>query len=210
VETPADLVRLAGSTAQSEDARSSAVWMLGRIDDGDHAIHLTELLGDATAPDLVRWEVAQTLGFADDERAILALRAALAKEVPHEIRCSAANALGHNRANGSEIHELTEILLDTTDDPEMRGYAAEALAHTFQMSAVPPAVTKAVRRSVLDPADEVRYEAVWALGQIGRVKDITLLERVLATEQARETPNAEIVKEAKEAIRGLSQRRRNG
>jgi hypothetical protein len=53
VETPADLVRLARSPTQSEDARTSAVWMLGRIDDGAHAIHLIELLGDSTAPDRV-------------------------------------------------------------------------------------------------------------------------------------------------------------
>jgi len=118
-----------------------------------------------------------------------------------------ASALGFH-VTQEATEQLTGILLDASDAADVRGHAAEALAHTFQMKVTPPGVRAALRASALDPDDTVRYEAVWALGTVGRVRDIPLLERVLAEENARPSPNQKIVDETIESLRCLAQRRR--
>lgn len=59
-----------------------------------------------------------------------------------------------------------------------------------------------------EPVDDLRRDAVFALGNVGRAKDIALLERVLAGENARATPSARIASETEDSIRRLSARRR--
>jgi HEAT repeat protein len=211
VQSPGDLVRIAREGGETDDLRSTALWALARCESSEALAEVAEMLADEALPDDLRGEVAQALSFCRDDRAVAALRRALAKGVPVSVRGLSANALGfHQCFQGSRdgLDDLVQILLDPTDDPDVRGYAAEALAHTFQMSVVPPEVTKALRVTVLDSDETVRYEAVWALGQIGRVRDIPLLERVLAAEKARETPNAKIVKETEDALANLAERRR--
>jgi HEAT repeat protein len=207
VRTP-ELVRIALDANEADDMRSRAIWLLGRLADGEPAVAVVALLGDPSVAEDLRHDVAQALQYCEDDRAVTALHAVLARDVVPLVRCSAANALGFNPSTRAAFDDLVGILLDTTDDPEVRGYAAEALGHTFQMAVTPAAVKEALRTSVLDPDDTVRYEAAWALGQVGRVQDIGLLERVLAAEQARALPNAKIVEQAAESIAQLATRRR--
>ena len=66
---------------------------------------------------------------------------------------------------------------------------------------------RAVRASVLEDDDVLRWDAVFALGVIGGRNDLVLLKRILASELARETPNARIVEETEEMIASMRARR---
>lgn len=207
--SPAELERIARARGEPDGQRWNAIWAL-TLGNADRVLPLAPLIADETEPDLVRGAVALGLEYVDDQRAAAVLRASLASDFPEYVRCMAASALGFHPSSADAIGDLVATLLDTAGASQVRGHAAEALGHWFQFhrAAVPAEVNKALRASVLDRDEIVRYEAVWALGRIGRVKDVALLERVLAAEEARETPKAEIVTEAKASIRDLSSRRR--
>jgi HEAT repeat protein len=209
--TPAELLRFARDRSETPELRWDAVHALA-VADPELLLELTGLIFDEDEPELVRSVVALSLEYADDPRAVAALRRGLAGGVPELIRCLCASALGFHPSREA-TGDLVAILLDADEPSEVRGHAAEALAHTFQRQhyrqrPVPADVARAVRASVTDPDDVVRYEAVWALSQIGGVRDIALLERVLAAERARESPSVKIIEEALMAIDDLSTRRR--
>jgi hypothetical protein len=88
----------------------------------------------------------------------------------------------------------------------VRGYAAEAIGHLYGFPTeefAPPDALRAVRASVLEDDDILRWDAVFALGMIGGRNDLVLLKRILAAELARETPNPRIVEVAEEMIESM-------
>jgi HEAT repeat protein len=208
---PDDLVRIARARSESDDVRETAVWELASAAPG-RMLELSDIIFDETAPEMVRGVIALKLEYVEDERAVAVLRKGLARDLHELVRYLSASALGfHKSSKDAAVADLAAILLDTTDAPQVRGYAAEALAHTHQwhgIRPVPREVSRAIRATVDDPDDVVRSEAIWALAQIANVRDIALLERILAAERARASVDAWILADVEEAIRGLYSRRR--
>jgi HEAT repeat protein len=209
--TPDELLRIARARDESDDAREGAVWDLARVAP-QRMLELCEVIFDESAPEMVRGVIALKLEYVDDERVVPILRKSLARGLPEVVRYLSASALGFHRLTKDEaIADLVAILLDTSDAAEVRGHAAEALAHTFHwhgIRPVPREVSRALRATVDDPDDVVRIEAIWALAQTAKVRDIPILERLLAAERARGSANGWLVDDVTEAIQNLYSRRR--
>jgi HEAT repeat protein len=210
-QTPDELLRIAQAGDEPDDIRERAVWDLARIAP-QRVLELSDLIFDETAPEMVRGEVALKLEYVEDPRVVTILRKGLARDLPEVVRYLSASALGfHPFTKDEAIADLVAILLDTSDAAEVRGHAAEALAHTFHwhgIRPVPREVARALRATVDDPDDVVRIEAIWALAQTAKVHDIPLLERLLAAEGARENAPGWLLDDVAEAIQYLYSRKR--
>jgi HEAT repeat protein len=212
VRTPEGFARIALAHDEELELRLAAIWMLGRLERDAASVNaalmlLADAVTDATQHIDVRCAAADALAFWEDDRAVPALPAVVTPAADTELRCNALFALGM-RAPGSFVDDLVALVRDDEDDPRVRGRAAEALGHLFQLRRVPRAVDEAIRTVVAHPDDELRWDAVFALGCVGRVRDIPLLERLLADELARAEASALVVSAAEDALEGLRARRR--
>jgi HEAT repeat protein len=212
VRTPEGFARLALARDEPEELRLAAIWILARLERDATSVNaalglIADAVTDATQSIAIRCAAAEALAFWEDDRAVPALLAVLTPAAEEELRCNAAFALGM-RKPGPFVDDLVALLRDDEDVPRVRGRAVEALGHLFQLRPVPRAVDEAIRTVVAHPDEELRWDAVFALGCVGRVRDVPLLERLLAEERARDEPSALVVQAAEDALEHLRARRR--
>jgi HEAT repeat protein len=212
VRTPEGFARFALAHDEEPASRLAAIWILGRLEQDAARVNaalglLSDAVTDATQHGEVRCAAAEALAFWEDDRAVPALLAVITRAADTELRCNALFALGM-RAPGPFVDDLVAVVRDDADDARVRGRAAEALGHLFQLRPVPRAVVDAIRTVVAHPDAELRWDAVFALGCVGRVRDIPLVERLLADEHAREEPSELVISAAEDALEGLRARRR--
>jgi HEAT repeat protein len=193
---------------ESEDDRSRAIWALGVLEDGHGLTQLLSIIRDASAPTSLRRNAIQMTAHWESDDAVAVLRKTLATETDGELRCFAAWSLGF-REPGPFVDDLIVILDDRSQPSEVRGHAAEAIGHLYGLPGVfaPREALRAVRASVLEEDDVLRWDAVFALGVIGGRNDLVLLKRILASELARESPNARIVAETENMLASMRSRR---
>jgi HEAT repeat protein len=206
--TRARLAEIALDRDESEEDRSRAVWAIGVLEDGDGLVQLLPIIRDASEPTSLRRDVIQATAHWENDDAVAVLRDTLATETDEELRCLAAWSLGF-REPGAFVDDLVTTLEDRSQPSEVRGHAAEAIGHLYGTPGVfaPREALRAVRSSVLEDDDVLRWDAVFALGVLGGRNDLVLLKRILASELARETPNARIVEETEEMIASMRSRR---
>ena len=85
-------------------------------------------------------------------------------------RAAAAHALS-SVADGRAIAALERAVANRDEDPEVRGYAAEALAHLHRRES-----HLVLAGNLTDPCDEVRFWCAFALGEIAKLDALSLLE----------------------------------
>lgn len=164
-----DLVAVVNNRSAGED-RATACWLLGRMSDERAAGPLAAALQD---PDPgLRAAAAHALGALDSPRAVPALIAVLQADADTDTRIAAAYALGllgDPRATGPLLAKLA----DTSEDPRVRGHAAEAFTWHRERRAVQPLMAV-----LSDPSVEVRFWAAFALGELGDPAALSELERL--------------------------------
>ncbi|MCY0994196.1 HEAT repeat domain-containing protein [Nannocystis sp. ILAH1] len=162
------------------------------VAEGEHEVTLREIacaylasLGDRRAlptlarclvaeSDQLRCEAARCLGNLGDADAIAPLVQCLESDPDSYVRMYAAHALGV-LADERAFEALRAALHRSDEAPHVRGMAAESLACLFDRRAIDELLL------VLDdPSAEVRYWAVFALGQLGDASLIPWLRPLLA------------------------------
>jgi HEAT repeat protein len=177
----------------SADVRQTACWVLGRVGDRWRSIPLLvrALLHDMDPN--VRGEAARSLSVVGSEATTRPLIMALSDPDP-QVRVSAALALG-SLTNELAFATLLARLGDVDEQPDVRGAAAEAVASYRDKRALAPLLA-----ALRDPAAEVRFWAVFALGALGDASALPELERLEATDDAMVPGWWPVKQEAAEAI----------
>ena len=177
--------------------RQTACWLLGQL---RRKSAVTSLLSAFTDPRLT-WEAAKALGVTSSKRAVKPLVNALLRAGDMEQRAAAAYALGL-LADERGRDPLVSILSDPKVDPKVRGYAAEALAHLADDRGADQLVAALKDRSV-----EVRFWAVFALGQLKYKRALPQLKKILANDKAALPGWGKIGDEARAAITSIEARK---
>ena len=190
-----DLVAALEDASVAEN-RTRACWLLARLQDPRAFDHLVSALHD---PDpRLRQEAARSLGVLADRRAVPELLAALQTDLDLETRVAAAYALGLLGDHRS-VDALLATMADRNEDPRIRGMAAEALTGVQERRAVPYLIA-----ALDDPSVEVRFWAVFALGQFGDPAALGALERLAQTDDAVLPGWRSVKEEAAAAIKSIT------
>lgn len=182
----------------SIDIRVTACWALGRLCD-KRAV--TVLLNVLNSQDVrLCQEAAKSLGILKSKRAVKPLITALLNNTSIERRAAYAYALGllHDK---SAIEPLLTVLNNKKEEPEVRGFAAEALARLGDYRVVNHLI-----EGLKDSSVEVRFWSVFALGKIGDQRALPELKRIASQDKAVLSGWWEISKEATEAIEQIRSR----
>ncbi len=157
--------------ASDMDLRVTACWLLGRLDDRRALDTLIAALQEADLR--VVEEAAKSLGMLGSRKALQPLIELLIHSGAPENRKAAAYALGllHDKR---AFEPLLRMLMNSQEAPQVRGYAAEALASLKDRRASP-----ALMAALEDPSVEVRFWCVFALGQLQESRALPLLERLV-------------------------------
>jgi HEAT repeat protein len=160
----------------------------------------------AQEPEL-RAQAAISLGELQSKEGIPFLLTCMLNDPDIEVRTSATYGLGlffEDRTEPAQeqvTQTLISVLSNERESPKVRGQAAEALANRGDHQALFPLQT-----ALDDASVEVRFWAVFALGQLGDPYALTALERVAATDQAVLPGWWSISKEARDAIQQIQER----
>ena len=175
------------------ETRNSACWLLGQLAQKRAVASLLVAFADPR----LTWEAAKALGVINSKRAVKPLINWLLEDHQTDQRAAAAYALGL-LADERAINPLVEVLDDPKVDPKVRGHAAEALAHSAGDRAANHLVT-----ALKDPSPEVRFWAVFALGQLRHQKALPELRNLAANDKAVLTGWGKISDAAREAISNI-------
>jgi len=156
--------------------RASAADILGLLGDGEAVLPLCQALDD---PDvLVRCSAAEALGYLQDQTASAPLLLVLTnRQEVALVRRAAAQSLGRLKAREAG-RALADCLRNRNEHPLVRRAAAGSLGQIPFAEA-----TEALRLALNDPDPQVRWNAVWALGQVGDESDIPALRKRLTDEE---------------------------
>jgi HEAT repeat protein len=186
-----DLVAVLNDRSAGDD-RHRACWLLGRMGDERALGPLAVALRDCDPR--VRGEAARSLGALDSPQAVPSLIAALQTDTDAGTRMAAAYALGLI-GDARAIDPLLAKLADTSEDPRVRGFVAEAFTCHQERRAVPHLIAV-----LSDSSAEVRFWAAFALGQLGDPAALSALERLAQTDNATLPGWGSVMDEAAAAI----------
>lgn len=176
-KSPADLLAIVRNNRVAPHFRIKVCWILGRLGDKRAAPAMMVALTD-NAPRL-RQAAAQSLGELRSSRALPLLVAALRAEPEVDVRTAIVSALGSLR-DARTFRPLVQLLNRKSEDPVVRGMAAEALADLPHSGAAAVLMT-----ALSDPSAEVRFWAAFGLGQLGAWHALPQLELLASTDAAR-------------------------
>jgi HEAT repeat protein len=176
VDSQAALAALAQDPEADRSLRTIACWFLARLASPGALDALLACLYD-TAPSL-RAEAARGLGTLGDSQAIEALLAAMADDESAQVRLAATYALGL-LDDSRKIEPLIAKLQDQQEEAAIRGMAAEVLGNSYDSRAIAPLL-----EALADPEVEVRFWAVFALGELGAEAALPALYRLAASDEA--------------------------
>ncbi|MCY1063977.1 HEAT repeat domain-containing protein [Nannocystis sp. RBIL2] len=171
VKTYDDLLAFAGSEHEA-DLRETACWYLARLGNQRAFPTLARCLAAESVE--LRGGAARWLGILGGDDAIARLVQCLESDPDSYVRMYAAHALGVI-ADKRAFEALRAALHRPGEAPHVRGMAAESLACIFD-----PRGIDELLLVLDDPSAEVRYWAVFALGQLGDASLIPWLRPLLA------------------------------
>lgn len=189
--TVAALERLILDSHAEASSRSAAAWVSGLLREQTLIPALKKVLLERSPLELV-WEAAKSLTTMATDGEIF--HHMLLESKDSEVRRVAVYALGILR-DVTAVETLCNILLNPNEPPSLRGQAAETLGCIGTEASVEPllAATRA------EPA-EVRFWSVFALGRIGDMRAIPVLQELAAHDHAVVEDWWEISKEARDAL----------
>jgi hypothetical protein len=115
-------------------------------------------------------------------------------------RAAAAYTLGAGGLGAARLR-LEELLDDVTEDPDVRGHAAEALAYLRVKESIGPLLG-----NLDDENLGVRYWCVFALGQIGDLDTIPALERLAKSTRGESYEGHSVATEISDAMSAIRER----
>lgn len=191
VDSVVGLRRLLRDPTADPELLTSAAWLVGLAGVEELAPDLEALVHERT-PELVLWEVGKGLIGLDAGRP--AFRRLLQEASGDAPRKVAVHVLGALRDDES----LSAILaiLDSSHEPaDLRGEAAEALGYLAD-----PGSLETLLRAAGDPAADVRFWAVFALGELRDERARPLLEEMARSDHAEVEGWWAVSKEARDAL----------
>ncbi len=195
VNTYKDLLLFAAD-GDDIDSRKTACWFLARLGDKQALPILAQCL---LAEDLsLRAEAARCLGIIDGDEANEILLESLQLETDADVRMYVVHSLGLIGETNS-FETLVQLLQAVEETPQVRAMAAESLAYLRD-----PRAINELLKVLADASAEVRYWAVFALGQIGDAEVIPVLEKMRGDMACPEGLGS-VAEEVSEAIAGLQQ-----
>ncbi|MEM1182680.1 MAG: HEAT repeat domain-containing protein [Acidobacteriota bacterium] len=155
-----DLEALLRDPSADPALRAFLVWGAAAADEQSLVDLMVDVWRDEP-PIPVAGEIAKALGPRGLGGEALADTLTSSTSLAH--RQAAAHALGHAEQRDPRVHPaLAQVLADAGEDPELRGYAAEALGTRRHAEALP-----ALLRASRDDLAHLRYWAAFALGDLG-------------------------------------------
>ncbi len=158
------------------DIRKTVCWTLSRLEDKRALPSILLALKDQDSS--LRSEAAIALGTLFCPEAVPHLISVLLEDETVEVRTTAAYGLGALRDTRAVEH-LIHTLENQNEDPRVRGQAAEALGDIRDTRSIVPLIA-----ALKDASVEVRFWAIFALGQLGDAQVIPELERLVATDES--------------------------
>jgi HEAT repeat protein len=185
----------------SPELRTEACWLLRVMEERRAIPILIKISQDRHVEILLRREATQALGLLPSKRAVIPLIGILLNTEDDEwVRRMAAHSLGRlDDPRGRDV--LFRVVKDSNVPPEVRGDATEALTHFQDVRAVP-----ALIEQLHDPSPEVRFWAVFSLGQLADTDVIPELERIATEDDAVAPGWWSLRKEARDAIQSIRDR----
>ena len=190
-----DLARLVTRPGADNELRVLCAWVLGAIKDKNAIPGLTKAL-TAENKELI-WESALALGKIRGRKAEDALIAAI-KQVRNTYRRTAAIAALGYMSSRRTVPQLVRIARDDRLPPRMRGEALEALGRVGGKEAV-----KCLLNATYNKSSEVRFWAVYGLGQTGQRDVLPRLREIARADHARLKQWGFISHEAKVAMKQI-------
>ena len=186
-----ELIELLANARLRNGLRASCAWVLGMIGDKHALPALTSgLQADNKA---LIWECALAIAKIPGPMAERVLMTELKRSVNPQRRMAAISALGNIPSKKSVPH-LVKILRDQRLPSRMRGEAADALGKIGNKEAVKPLLD-----ATYDKSSEVRFWAVYALGQTGDTNALGRLRELARSDHAKLKQWGSISREAKDA-----------
>lgn len=196
-----DLLTIVQDTTMDVEKRTVACWILGAFGEKRAARALSIALDD---DDLgVRWEAAKSLSMLGNKRYLRKVITVALKSKDIESRKAAVYALGWY-GDERAIEPLVNILTENSEDPELRGNAAEALANMGATSAVVPLMA-----ALRDASIEVRFWAAFALGEVGDLQTVPELKGLASEDTSVLDGWWSVKKECLDSIRRIRRRCRS-
>jgi HEAT repeat protein len=203
VHDKAGLHRVLNDETEASPVREVAAWVLGRAGDRRDSTTLARSLEDLQ-PSRVRRAAAQALGLLPSPAATDALISRLDEDPEDEVRAAAAAALGVLGSRKS-ADALCRRITDPSEDDEVRGFSAEALGHVLAHRPRSMKSLEVLRAALTDPSANVRFWAVFALGEAGDISDVARLQQ-LEADAAEAFGGATVADEARQSIKQIRAR----
>jgi HEAT repeat protein len=127
--------------------------------------------------DVAAFEAAKRVRRQPDSRLLRPLIHLLERGRTSVNRAAAAYALS-DLSSDEAIVALERTVADKSEDPKVRGFAAEALAHHHRRES-----HRVLLRNVTDPCEEVRFWCAFALGEMTKVDALRLLRSLSRKER---------------------------
>ena len=197
------LLALLRDPKASPGLRSEACWLLRVLEERRAIPVLIKIAHDRHMEALLRREATQALGSLPSKRAVRPLIEMLLDADDDEwVRRMAAHTLG--RLGDPRARDaLFRVIKDSNVPPQIRGDATEALTGFHNVRAIPTLVAQ-----LHDPSPEVRFWAVFSLGQLADTDVIPELERLVIEDDAVAPGWWSLRKEARDAIQSIRDRAR--
>jgi len=196
VNTFTKLLATASNDVLPTEIRSIACWFLSRLGD-DHAVPaLLKCLNDRSSD--LRCEATRAFGTMGIIGTVSILINTLKCDPSKDVRFHAIYALGL-LADPKALEPIIETLIDTSEEPEVRGMAAETLSVFSSHRTVETLID-----CLSDPMVEVRYWSAFALGQLGAKQAIAALRHLASTDGSLMSDGSSIKDEATDAIKKIN------
>jgi HEAT repeat protein len=192
VTTLDELCALLADRSAATALRTTAAWLVARLDEPRAAAALDSALDDAALELEVRREAVIGLGMVGATASVDRLLRLLEDDA--EMRHVSAHALGEigdRRAHAP----LLAVLADRSLPADLRGQAAESLSSIDGAIDAVPALIVALG----DSEPEVRFFAAFALGVIGDPRALIPLDHLAETDRAELSGYGAVCEEAREA-----------
>ncbi len=185
----------------SPESRVQACWLLRALEERRAIPVLIKIVQDRELEAVLRREATQALGILRSKRAVRPLIEILLDPDEDEwVRRLAAHTLGWlNDPRGRDV--LFRVIKDPHVPPEIRGDAIEALTGFIDVRAVPTLLEQ-----LRDPSPEIRFWAVFSLGQLADTDVIPELERIANHDDAVVPGLWSLRREARDAIQIIRDR----
>ncbi|NJL55186.1 HEAT repeat domain-containing protein [bacterium] len=180
----------------NREIRQVGCWALGKLAK-KRAVYALLATFSESEPDLY-WESAKSLGLLGSTRAVKPLIHILQDDLDANKRAASAYALGLI-ADKRSTEALLRVVSNPTETPQVRGHAVEALANMEPNNKIIDTLIECVK----DSHEEVQRWSVFALGQLGDMRAIPVLEELVSTSVTPRQGIEDIVKEVKDAIAAI-------